>query len=520
MSNLSDKVSETKQQIGATARDVCIHIAKEMADLVKHTLGPAGLDNMLVDSAKESVITNDGATIVKESAIDHPVAKVIMEVARSQEENCYDGTTSSIILTGELMSQAAILLKQKIHPTKISLGYQIAATKVEEALLNMGIDVSDEILDKVAQTAMTGKSAESDKAHLAKICVEVTQSTDLDNISIVRRPNGKISDSTAIAGLLVDREKSHHNMPDSVSDAKIALLSVDISLPEFAKSVQVQVHDNTAVQDFIESRKGQLQAIGESILASGANVIFCMRDIDAFIQEYFAKMGVYAARRVAKSDLEALSKATGARLISNIDNMNESDLGSAGSVEEIRVGDRPLIKVTDTPAQGAVSVLLRAPTQHVVDEINRAFDDAIGVVSIASEDGSVLPGGGAPYMQLSTILKEYASTVGGREQMAVEAFANALEVIPMTIAENSGLDPLDSIISLRQAHSAEDGWTHGVNVEEGGTVDMTSIDVLEPKRVIAQAIRNATDTASQLIRIEKILTAKTQAEFGDDDFNY
>jgi len=517
---VSDKVGETKQQVGATARDVCIHIAKEMADLVKHTLGPAGLDNMLVDAAKESVITNDGATIVKESAIDHPVAKVIMQVAKAQEENCYDGTTSVLILTGELMSQAAALLNQKIHPTKIALGYQIAAIKAEEALLDMGIDTTDEILDLVAQTAMTGKSAESDKEHLAAICVEVAQSTDLENISVVRRPNGKIRDSTAIAGLLVDREKSHHNMPDSVSDAKIALLSVDVSLPEFAAALQVQVHDNDAVQNFIESRKGQLQAIGETVLSSGANVIFCMRDIDPFIQEYFAKKGVYAARRVAKSDLESLSKATGARLISNIDNITESDLGTAGLVEEISVGDRPLIKVTETPTQGAVSVLVRAPTQHVVDEINRAFDDAVGVVSIAAEDGSVLPGGGAPYMQLSTILKEYATTVGGREQMAVEAFANALEIIPMTIAENSGLDPLDTIIALRQVHNAEDGWKHGVNVEGGGTVDMTSINVLEPKRVIAQAIRSATDTASQLIRIEKILTAKKQSEFGEDDFAY
>lgn len=517
---MSDQVSQTKQQVGSTARDVCIHIAKEMADLVKHTLGPSGLDNMLVDAAKESVITNDGATIVKESAIDHPVAKVIMQVAKAQEEKCYDGTTSSIILTGELMSQASSLLKQKIHPTKIALGYQMAAVKAEETLLDMGLETNDEVLNQIAQTAMTGKSAESAKAHLAGICVEVAQATHLDDVTIVPRPNGKLVDSVAISGILVDREKCHHNMPSTVTDAKIALLSVDISLPEFAKAVQVQVHDNDAVQDFIKSRNEQLQAIAETIVSTGANVVFCRRDIDAFIQEHFAKLGVYAARRVRQSDLEAISKATGARLVSNIDNMTSDDLGTAGSIEEINVGDRPLIKVTETPTQGAVSVLLRAPTQHVVDEINRAFDDAIGVVSIAIEDNSVLPGGGAPYMQVAASLKEYASTIGGREQMAVESFANALEVIPMTIAENSGLDPLDTIIALRQAHSAEGGWKHGVDVNEGGTVDMVEANVLEPKRVIATAIRSATDTASQLIRIEKILTAKKQAEFGDDDFNY
>jgi len=517
---MTDKVSDAKQQVGATARDVCIHIAKEMADLVKHTLGPSGLDNMLVDPAKESVITNDGATIVKESAIDHPVAKVIMEVARAQEEKCYDGTTSSIILTGELMQQASLLLKQKIHPTKISLGYHMAAIKAEEALLDMGLPANDEMLNKIAQTAMTGKSAETDKEYLASICVEVAKATDLDNVTIVARPNGKISKSVAISGILVDREKCHHNMPTSVEKAKIALLSVDISLPEFAKSVQVQVHNNDAVQDFIKSRNEQLQSIGETVLATGANVIFCRRDIDSFIQEHFAKLGIYAARRVRQSDLEAISKATGARLVSNIDNMTAEDLGTAELVEEISVGDRPLIKVTGAPTQGAVSILIRAPTQHVVDEINRAFDDAIGVVSIAIEDDSVLPGGGAPYMQVASSLKEYASTIGGREQMAVEAFANALEVIPMTIAENSGLDPLDSIIALRQAHSAKDGWKHGVDVNNGGTLDMIAANVLEPKRVIATAIRSATDTSSQLIRIEKILTAKTQSEFGDDDFNY
>ena len=504
-----EQINNSTEQAGATARAVCIHIAKEMSELVKHTLGPMGLDNMLVDGMKDSVITNDGATIVKESAIDHPVAKVIMEVARTQEENCYDGTTSSIILTGELMDQASSLLKKKIHPSKIAMGYQLAAVKAEEILLDMGLEVDDEILQLVAETAMTGKSAETDKEHLAAICVDVAQATDLSNINIVSR-----------AGILVDREKCHHDMPDIVEDAKIALVNVDISLPEFAKAINVQVQDNQAVQEFIESRKQQLADIATGIIEIGATAVFCMRDIDPFVQEYFAKHGIYAARRVAKSDLESLSMSTGARIISNLDNLTKKDLGSVELLEEVSVNDKPLIKVTGTKSSKSVSVLLRAPTQHVVDEVARAFDDAVGVVSVALEDNRVLPGGGAPYMALANALRAYALSVGGRQQLAIESFAKALEVIPTTLAQNSGNDSIDTMVSLRHAHNEKDGWKYGVNVNTGGSSDMLEERVVEPKRVVAQAIRSSADTASQLIRIEKILSAKKSAEFGDDGFDY
>ena len=515
-----EQVNNSTEQAGATARAVCIHIAKEMSELVKHTLGPMGLDNMLVDGMKDSVITNDGATIVKESAIDHPVAKVIMEVARTQEENCYDGTTSSIILTGELMDQASSLLKKKIHPSKIAMGYQLAAVKAEEVLLDMGLEVDDEVLQLVAETAMTGKSAESDKEHLAAICVDVAQATDLSNINIVSRAGGRISDSVAIAGILVDREKCHHDMPDTVEDAKIALVNVDISLPEFAKAINVQVQDNQAIQEFIESRKQQLADIATGIIETGTTAVFCMRDIDPFVQEYFAKHGIYAARRVAKSDLESLSMSTGARIISNLDNLTKKDLGSVELLEEVSVNDKPLIKVTGTKSSKSVSVLLRAPTQHVVDEVARAFDDAVGVVSVALEDNRVLPGGGAPYMALANALRAYALSVGGRQQLAIESFAKALEVIPTTLAQNSGNDSIDTMVALRHAHNEEDGWKYGVNVNTGGSSDMLEERVVEPKRVVAQAIRSSADTASQLIRIEKILSAKKSAEFGDDGFDY
>ena len=517
---MTDKVSEAKQQAGTSARMVCIDIARQLSDIVKHTLGPSGLDNMLVDQAKEVVITNDGATIMKESDIDHPVAKVIMDVARTQEEQCFDGTTSSIILTGALMDQAASLLNNKIHPTKIAIGYQIAAIKAEELLLDMGIEVTEQLLDKVAQTAMTGKSAEADKEHLSKICVEVAMAAPMKDINIVRRPNGKIRDSIAIAGLLLDGQKASHEMPDAVEDPKIALVAADIDIPDYVQTLNVQVTNNSEIQQIVQGRNEQLLDISKKIKQTGANVLFCSREIHPAIVEDLANAGVYVVRRVRRSDMESLSNATNARIVVNVENISAKDLGSSNLLEEVNIGERPMVKITGTPNESTVSVLVRAPTQHVVDEIKRAFDDAIGVVSIAYEDGSVVPGGGAPYLLLSTKLKEYAATVGGREQMAVEAFANALEIIPKTLAENSGLDPIDSMIALRKAHTEEDGWKYGINVNDGTAADMIEANVVEPKRVAGQAIRSAADIASQLIRIEKIITAKRRAEIGDDDFEF
>ena len=474
----------------------------------------------MVDAAGEVVMTNDGATILKETKLNHPSAKIITEVARTQEENCYDGTTTSVVITGELMDKAQGLLNQKIHPTRIAKGFALANRKAQELLPKMAVDVTDDILKTVANTAMTGKTAEVDSDHLSSVCVEVANATTLDNISIVKRSGGRVSESIAIAGILVDREKSHHNMPDVVENAKVALIDVDITLPEFAQQVQIQVQDNTAVQEFIESRKDQLHGIAKGITDSGATVILCMRDIDRYIQEYFAKHGVYAARRVARSDLEAVSKSTGARIVSAIDDLTPEDLGTSGKVEEIKVGEKPLIKLTGNKSDAAVSVLIRGPTQSATDEISRAFDDAVGVTTIAIEDGKVVPGGGAPFLFLSKELKEYANSVGGREQLAITAFAEALEVIPSALAENSGLDPLDTLIALRHLHSSESGSVYGVDVEEGGGKNMLEAGVVEPTRVVAQAIESATNIASQLLRIDNIIEMHSAKEIGDDGFNY
>ena len=512
-------VVDSKQQTQiVTAHQINIQVAKQLADLVRSTLGPYGMDKEMVDHAGGVVMTNDGATILKETKLNHPTAKIIAEVARTQEENCYDGTTTSIVITGELMDKAKDLLKMKIHPTRISKGYILANAKAQELLQDIAIEVNDELLLNVAITAMTGKSVEAAQATLAEIAIDVTKSTTLENISIVKRPNGKVTDSVAISGLLIDREKVSHDMPTLVKDAKIALISVDITLPEFAQQLQIQVSDNTAVQEFIESRKVQLQEIAEVILATGANAVFCKRDIDPFVIEIFAQEGIYAARRVAMSDMEAIAKSGNGRMISSIDGIKEADLATVEQLEEINVGERPLIKLTGTPTAG--SVLLRAPTVTTVEEVARAFDDAIGVISVALDSKKVLAGGGAPYLYLSKNLKDFASTVSGREQMAVEAYAQALEIIPSALAENSGLDPLDTLISLRQLHSTAAGHSFGVDVENGGGVNMLEHGVVEPLEVVSQALDSATTIAAQLLRIDTIVEMNTGPEIGEDGYQY
>ena len=350
-----------------------IQAAKTIADIMRTSLGPKGMDKMMQTGKGHTLITNDGATILRQMNITHPTANMIIEVARVQEETCYDGTTSSVIITGELMRQAESLLAKKIHPTMIVKGFKLAGNKADELLDDIALSGGEHLLT-VAKTAMTGKSAETDKDVLAQICLDVASSAKLGDISIIKRPGGKVSESIAIAGLLLDKSKVHHNMPDVVEDPKIALIEVDITLPEFAKELQVQVHNNDAVEEFITKRKAQLQNIAQGLIDSGATVVLCLRDIDRLVVEYLTKHGVYAARRVAKSDIEAVSKATGARIVAAIDDLTSKDLGSAKLLEEVLVNDEPLVKLTGTPNSEAVSVLLRAPTKHTVAEIGRAFN--------------------------------------------------------------------------------------------------------------------------------------------------
>ena len=524
----------TQRTRGRSAQSNNIAAAKAVADSVRSTLGPKGMDKMLVDSMGDVVITNDGATILKEMDIEHPAAKMIIEVAKTQEQHCYDGTTSAVVLSGELLKRSEDLIEQNVHPTVICEGFRLAAEKAISLLENHGISTegNDEVLLEVAKTSLTGKSAGAVKAFMADICVRAVNAVgvidegerlvDLSDIKVEKRQGGSIKDSSLIDGILLDKERVHAGMPRSINDAKIALVNSAVEVKKTEVDAKIQITDPNQLASFLAEEENYIRGLVDKITASGANVLICQKGIDELAQHYLSKAGVFAIRRAKKSDMEALSKATGARIVTNMDDLSGDDLGHAARVEERKIGESDMTFITGCPEAKSVSVLLRGGTEHVVDEIRRAFDDAVGVVSVAWEDGAVLTGGGSVLAALSRDLRTYAETIGGREQMAIEAFASALEIIPRTLAENAGLDPVTTIIALRKAHA--DGASHaGINVYEGGVVDMQAANVLEPLRVVEQAIQSATETAIMILRIDDVISSKgvsmADGFGGDDDFH-
>ena len=524
----------TQRTRGRSAQSNNIAAAKAVADSVRSTLGPKGMDKMLVDSMGDVVITNDGATILKEMDIEHPAAKMIIEVAKTQEQHCYDGTTSAVVLSGELLKRSEDLIEQNVHPTVICEGFRLAAEKAISLLERHGISTegNDEVLLEVAKTSLTGKSAGAVKAFMADICVRAVNAVgvidegerivDLSDIKVEKRQGGSIKDSSLIDGILLDKERVHAGMPRSINDAKIALVNSAIEVKKTEVDAKIQITDPNQLASFLAEEENYIRGLVEKITASGANVLVCQKGIDELAQHYLSKAGVFAIRRAKKSDMEALSKATGGRIVTNMDDLSGEDLGQAARVEERKIGESDMTFITGCPEAKSVSVLLRGGTEHVVDEIRRAFDDAVGVVSVAWEDGAVLTGGGSVLAALSRDLRTYAETIGGREQMAIEAFASALEIIPRTLAENAGLDPVTTIIALRKAHA--DGDSHaGINVYEGGVVDMQAANVLEPVRVVEQAIQSATETAIMILRIDDVISSKgvsmADGFGGEDDFH-
>ena len=509
----------TQRTRGRTAQSNNIAAAKAVADAVRSTLGPKGMDKMLVDSMGDVVITNDGATILKEMDIDHPAAKMIIEVAKTQEQHCYDGTTSAVVLSGELLKRSEDLIEQNVHPTVICEGFRLAAEKAVELLEAHGISTEnqDSVLMEVAKTALTGKSAGAVKSFMADICVRAVNAVgiienderivDLSDIKVEKRQGGSIKDSSLIDGILLDKERVHAGMPRTMSDAKIALVNSAIEVKKTEVDAKIQITDPNQLSLFLEEEENYIRGLVEKIQASGATVLICQKGIDELAQHYMSKAGIFAIRRAKKSDMEALSKATAGRIVTNLDDLTVEDLGHAAKVEERKIGESDMTFITGCPEAKSVSVLLRGGTEHVVDEIRRAFDDAVGVVSVAWEDGAVLTGGGSVLAALSRDLRTFAETVGGREQMAIEAFASALEIIPRTLAENAGLDPVTTLIELRKAHA--DGQSHaGINVYDGGVVDMKEANVVEPMRVVEQAIQSATETAIMILRIDDVISSK------------
>jgi len=509
----------TQRTRGRSAQSNNIAAAKAVADAVRSTLGPKGMDKMLVDSMGDVVITNDGATILKEMDIDHPAAKMIIEVAKTQEQHCFDGTTTAVVLSGELLKRSEDLIDQNVHPTVICEGFRLAAEKAVELLDSHGIPTNndDSVLMEVAKTALTGKSAGAVKSFMADICVRAVNAVgfvedgeriiDLSDIKVEKRQGGSIKDSSLIDGIILDKERVHSGMPRSLSDAKIALVNSAIEVKKTEVDAKIQITDPSQLAHFLAEEESYIRGLVTKIQESGANVLVCQKGIDELAQHYMAKAGIMAIRRAKKSDMEALSKATGGNIVTNLDDLTSNDLGHAAKVEEKKIGESNMTFITGCPEAKSVSVLLRGGTEHVVDEIRRAFDDAVGVVSVAWEDGAVLTGGGSVLAALSRDLRTYAETVGGLEQMAIEAFASALEIVPRTLAENAGLDPVTTLIELRKAHA--DGASHtGINVYEGGVIDMKSKNVLEPMRVVEQAIQSATETAIMILRIDDVISSK------------
>lgn len=516
----------TKREKGRGAQFSNIMAAKAIGDAVRSTLGPRGMDKMLVDSMGDVVITNDGVTILKEIDVEHPAAKMIVEVAKTQDEECGDGTTTAVILAGELLKKAETLIEQNVHPTVIASGYRLAAQKAQEILTDIAIKITPddkERLKDIAMTAMISKSVSASREHLADIAVRAVlavaekkdgkYTVDQDNIQIVKKQGASMEDTQLIEGIIVDKEVVHSGMPKRVENAKIALVDSALEVKKTEIDAKIEITDPAQLQAFLAEEEKMLKRMVDMIKKSGANVVFCQKGIDDLAQHYLAKEGIYAVRRVKKSDMEKLSKATGATLVTKLDDLKESDLGTAALVEEKKIGGDQMTFVTGCKNPKAVSILIRGGTEHVVDEIERSLDDAISVVALALEDGMLVTGGGSTATEIALRLREYAASVGGREQIAIDAFADAMEIIPTTLAENAGLDPIDVLIELRKAH--KDGKKRaGINVFTGKVVDMEKEKVLEPIRVGKQAINSATDAAVMILRIDDVIASKGTSTSG------
>ncbi|MGC9516748.1 MAG: thermosome subunit alpha [Methanomicrobiales archaeon] len=507
----------TNRLLGRDAQRMNIMAGKVLAETVRTTLGPRGMDKMLVDSLGDIVVTNDGVTILKEMDIEHPAAKMLVEVAKTQEDEVGDGTTTAVIIAGELLKKAENLLDQDIHPTIVAMGYRQAAEKAQEILNVIAIDADDrETLIKVAMTAMTGKGTEKARKPLAELVVDAVKQVqengevDTDHIKVEKKDGAVVDESTLVQGVIIDKERVHPGMPKKVEDAKIALLNSAIEVKETEVDAEIRITDPTQMQAFIEQEEQMIRDMVYKIVDSGAQVLFCQKGIDDLAQHYLAKAGVMAVRRVKKSDIDKLSKATGAKVVSNIDDLTAADVGLAGLVSEKRISGEEMIFVEDCKEPKAVTLLVRGSTDHVVDEIERAVDDAIGVVAATVEDGKVLAGGGAPEIEIAKRLKDYAEAISGREQLAVAAFAEALEIVPKTLAENAGLDSIDSLVDLRAAH--EQSPYMGLDVFEAEVADMNKAGVIEPHRVKKQAMQSAAEAAEMILRIDDVIASTGSGE--------
>ena len=520
----------TKREKGKDAQFNNIAAAKAISDAVRSSLGPRGMDKMLVDSMGDVVITNDGVTILKEMDVQHPAAKMLVEVAKTQDAEVGDGTTTSVILAGELLKKATDLIDANVHPTIIANGYRLANAKAQEVLKNISKKVSiddEESLKLIAQTAMISKSVSGSRDYFSKMVVDAVKTVvdkdadgkytvDLKNIQTVKKAGAKMDESYIVKGLIIDKEPVQQAMPKVVEKAKIALVDAAFEVKKTEIDAKIQITDPTQIAAFVVEEENMLREMVDKVKASGANVVFCQKGIDDLAQHFFAKAGIYACRRVKKSDMERLGRSTGANIVNKIMEIDSSDLGYADKVELKKVEDEEMTFIMGVKDPRTVSVLVRGGTNHVADEVERSLVDAWSVVKVAIEDGMMVTGGGSTAMEIAMQLRDYAASVGGRAQIAIEAYASAMEVIPSTLAENAGHDPIDIVIEMRKQHKAGKVYA-GFNPYTGKVEDMSDLNVIEPYRIGKQAINSATDAAVMILRIDDVIAARggNQLQTGD-----
>jgi len=493
--------------------------AKIIAQAVKSSLGPKGMDKMLVDSLGDVTITSDGRTILDEIEVEHPAAKMMVEVAKTQDDEVGDGTTTSVIVAGELLSKAEELIDKNVHPTVIIDGYRKAADKALEVLEKIAIPVDPtdkEALKKVAMTSMASKIVSENKEQLADIVVDAVlyvarkvgdeYRVDLDDIMVEKKPGESVTGTKLIKGIVLDKEVVHSGMPKRVENAKIALLNCPLEVEKTEFDAKINIDSPEAMEAFLKEEENMLRSMAEKVAATGANVLICQKGIDDMVQHFLAREKILAVRRAKKSDMEKLAKATGGRIVTNLDDLKSGDLGYAALVEERKIGDDKMVFIEGCKDPHSVAILIRGGTERIVDEAERSVHDALCVVRDVVQEPKILAGGGAPEIEVARELREYAESLPGREQLAVQSFAEAIEVVPVTLAENAGLDPIDILSELRATHEKGETWA-GVDVFEGKVSDMEKLEVYEPLAVKKQVIKSATEAATMILKIDDVIAA-------------
>lgn len=509
----------TRRTRGREAQSANIMVAKILSETLRSSLGPKGMDKMLVDSFGDVVITNDGATILSEMDVEHPTAKMLVETAKAQDEEVGDGTTTVVVLAGELLAKAEELIDKEVHPSLIIEGYRKAATKALEILDEISIPVKPtdrDILEKVARTSLASKMVSEESEYLSQLAVNAVLRVvekrdekyyvDLDDIKIEKKEGESLRSTKIIDGIVLDKEVVHPDMPKIIKDAKIALIDASLEIEKTEYDAKLNIESPEQMRAFMKQEEDMLRDMVNKIIDTGANVVLCQKGIDDMAQYFLAKKGIMAVRRIKKSDMDKLAKATGARIVSRIEDLTSSDLGKAKLVEERRVGEDKMVFVEECENPKSITILIRGGTKRIVDEAERSLKDAINVVKDVIIEGRIVAGGGSPEAEIALRLRDFAKSLSGKEQLAVEKFAEALEIVPMQLSENAGMDPIETLLTINAKHKDGQKWI-GVDVLNGKISDMYKIDVIEPTLVKKQVIKSSVEATSMILKIDDVIAA-------------